>query len=268
MPSPFPGMDPWLEDRSVFPDLHDGLIFLIKKALNDRLPAGYYATAKTIVWLDDDQRREPDVGVTTRGPKPRVSGGTSSAVTTLQPLGKPPVPVPREEGYVEIHAIDGRRLVTAVEVLSRSNKRGRSAGRRAYLTKQRELTEARVNVVEIDLLRAGTHTTATPRQRLERLNGGPFHYHVCVTRAGPEPELFGAVFPLDRPLPAVELPLDGGVPPVTVDLQAALTEAYAAGRYADFVDYAQPCRPPLPPDDQAWAEGILRTHAANLHGGK
>ena len=23
MPSPFPGMDPWLEDEEFFPDLHD-----------------------------------------------------------------------------------------------------------------------------------------------------------------------------------------------------------------------------------------------------
>ena len=258
MPSPFPGMDPWLEGRSVFPDLHDSLIFLIKKALNDRLPAGYYATAKMIVWLDDDKRREPDVSVSTRGPRPRVVEGAATAVTTLRSLGRPPVPVPREESYVEIHAVDGRRLVTAVEVLSRSNKRGRSAGRKEYLKKQREFTQARVNVVEIDLLRAGTHTTATPRQRLERLNGGPFHYHVCVTRAGPEPELFGAVFPLDRPLPAIEVLLDAGVAPVTVDLQAALTEAYDAGRYADFVDYSHPCTPPLSPEDEAWADGILR----------
>jgi len=259
MPSPFPGMDPWLEARSVFPDLHDSLIYLIKKALNSRLPAGYYAIAKTIVWLDDDQRREPDVSVATRKSRPRVGGAAAATVTTLQPLGRPPVPVPCEEGYVEIHAIDGRRLVTAVEVLSRSNKRGRSAGRKEYLKKQREFTQARVNVVEIDLLRAGTHTTASPRQRLERLNGGPFHYHVCVTRAGEQPELFGAVFPLDRPLPAVEILLDAGVAPVTVDLQAALTEAYDAGRYADFVDYAQPCTPPLSPEEQAWADGVLRT---------
>lgn len=257
MPSPFPGMDPWLEDRSVFPDLHDSLIFLVKKSLNAQLPAGYYATIKMLVWLDDDQRREPDVSVTTRRSKPRAAGDTMSAATTLHPLGRPPVPVPREEGYVEIHSLDGRRLVTAVEVLSRSNKSGRSAGRKAYLKKQRELTEARVNVVEIDLLRAGRHTTATPRQRLERLNGGPFHYHVCVTRAGPEPELFGAVFPLDRPLPAVELPLDRGVGPVTVDLQAALTEAYDTSRYAELIDYTKPCAPPLPPEDQAWASDIL-----------
>jgi len=129
--------------------------------------------------------------------------------------------------------------------------------------------QARVNVVEIDLLRAGTHTTATPRQRLQRLNGGPFHYHVCVTRAGPEPELFGAVFPLDRPLPAIEVLLDAGVSPVTVDLQAALTEAYEAGRYAGLVDYTLPPTPPLSPEEQAWADGILRSRTPTVsHGEK
>ena len=33
MPSPFPGMDPYLESPDWFPDLHDGLIFTIKAVL-------------------------------------------------------------------------------------------------------------------------------------------------------------------------------------------------------------------------------------------
>ena len=31
MPSPFPGMDPYLENRSIFPDFHDGFIFAFVK---------------------------------------------------------------------------------------------------------------------------------------------------------------------------------------------------------------------------------------------
>jgi hypothetical protein len=267
MPSPFSGMDPWLEDPAVFPDFHDSLIFLLKKALNATLPAGYAAMIKTIVWTEDEQRREPDVSAVTRRPPSRSGRDTTVALAdSLQPLGFVPERVPREEQYLEILSTDGRRLVTAVEVLSRSNKAGRSEGRKAYLKKQREFLAARVNVVEIDLLRGGVHTTAVPRSRLVGLAGGPFHYHVCVLKAGKTGRLFGAVLPLDRPLPAIGFPLDRGVEPVTVELQAVLTEAYDTGRYAELIDYTQPCTPPLSPEEQAWADGILRARTAtNLH---
>ncbi len=258
MPSPFPGMDPWLEDPAVFPDLHDSLIFLLKKALNARLPAGYAAMINTIVWTEDEQRREPDVNVVTRRPRSRRGHDTPVALADpLRPLGLVPERVPREEQYLEILSTDGRRLVTAVEVLSPSNKAGRSEGRKAYLKKQREFLAARVNVVELDLLRAGVHTTAVPRPRLVGLAGGPFHYHVCVLKAGKTGRLFGAVFPLDRPLPTIGFPLDTGTEPVPIDLQAVLNEAYDTSRYAGLIDYAKPCTPPLPPDDLAWANNIL-----------
>ena len=42
MPSPFPGMDPYLEIPDWFPDLHDGLIFCLKESLQNLLPESYY----------------------------------------------------------------------------------------------------------------------------------------------------------------------------------------------------------------------------------
>jgi len=57
MPSPFPGMDPWLEDSGVFPDLHSSLIFLLREALNATMPDGYVATASHLVWVDPELRR-------------------------------------------------------------------------------------------------------------------------------------------------------------------------------------------------------------------
>src|SRR5262249_28510523 len=62
MSSPFPGMDPYLEHPDFFPGLHDDLISLMKEALNERLPEGYYATSKSRVWIEVSQRYfEPDV---------------------------------------------------------------------------------------------------------------------------------------------------------------------------------------------------------------
>ena len=74
MPSPFPGMDPFLEDPAVFPDVHDSLIFCIREALNAALPPPYYAGIASRVWLEASQRRVgPDVRVS--HPPQGVNGG-------------------------------------------------------------------------------------------------------------------------------------------------------------------------------------------------
>ena len=259
MPSPFPGMDPWLEDPNVFPDLHDSLIVYLKEAINATLPPGYFAAITTIVWVDDQQRSQPDVSVMARHrPIPQRGVATLDAPSRLQPLGIRSVPEPVEEKYLEIRSRGGERIVTAVEILSRSNKAAGSAGRKAYLDKQQEFCLGGVNMVEIDLLRSGTHTTAVPKSRLGRLHDGRIHYHVCVTEAGEVDRLFGAVFPLEKPLPEIEIPLEPGVPRLPIALQPMLNRAYDGGRYSMRTDYTQPPTPPLSAEEQAWADSILR----------
>ena len=39
MPSPFPGMDPYLESPEIFPDVHDSMITYLREALQASLPA-------------------------------------------------------------------------------------------------------------------------------------------------------------------------------------------------------------------------------------
>ena len=43
MPSPFPGMDPYLESPEYFPGLHDKFILYIEEFLQPSLPASYFA---------------------------------------------------------------------------------------------------------------------------------------------------------------------------------------------------------------------------------
>jgi Protein of unknown function (DUF4058) len=43
MPSPFPGMDPYLENPEIFPDFHDSMITYIREALQACLPVPYFA---------------------------------------------------------------------------------------------------------------------------------------------------------------------------------------------------------------------------------
>jgi Protein of unknown function (DUF4058) len=254
MPSPFPGMDPWLEAADVFPDLHESLIFLIKGELNALLPAGYVATSKNRVWVDEVQSREPDVSVL--GTIQAGSGGTAvlPGLTVIdEEFGSDPV----EESYLEIYSMPGKRLVTAIEVISLTNKHAGKRKRKPYLLKQKEYHKGRVNLVEIDLLRAGPHVTLVSRDRLER-KVGSFDYHISVRTEHPASRLFAAGIKLAAPLPSLAVPLDQNAGHVMVDLQKILDQAYESGRYERLVDYTTWCDPPLPAAQRKWAEAILR----------
>jgi hypothetical protein len=255
MPSPFPGMDPWLEAEGIFPDLHDTLLLLMKEALNAALPPGYRATTRNRVWVDEGQRRDPDVSLF--GPDDH-GAGNGTALATLSGLAVVnDFTDPWEEMYLEIVSQEGDRLVTAIEVLSRSNKRPGSRGREAYAEKQEEYRRGGVNVVEIDLLRSGVHATMIDAQQLDALTPG-YSYHVCVTICRPPRRRFAAAWRMADRLPAFDIPLDPGVRPVHVDLQPMLDRTYDISRYAMAAKYRRPPDPPLTPEQQAWAEGILR----------
>ncbi len=257
MPSPFPGMDPWLEDPEVFGDVHDVLITCLREALNHCLPPGYAAGTGTRVWTDDVQRREPDVSLVRRDRPGVVPAGGLVTLPGLTAVGFSTDIDPWDQPFLEVRTGKGKRLVTCIEIVSRSNKSAGSKGRELYCSKQEECRAGGVNLVEIDLLRGGPHVTSVPKGLLER-RAGAFDYHVSVVRAGARPEWFGAAVKLADRLPAIGIPLDADVPAVTVDLQAAFDRCYDGGRYPDLVDYAGPPDPPLTPDQQTWADAILR----------
>lgn len=257
MPSPFPGMDPWLEDAEVFPNLHDRLIIAIQDALGEVLPKGYLATSRNRVWVDAELRRDPDVSIVDRLRRRPRTGGPTTELAGLTVVGVEGVSDPIEEPYLEIVTASGRRLVTAVEVISLSNKRAGKKGRKSYRQKQDEYRKSGVHLVEIDLLRAGPYVSAVPQRRM-RPAVGPFDYHVSVVTAGKRASYFGCGIRLADRLPAFGIPLDPGVPPVTVDLQPMVDMAYDRAKYAEWVDYRQPPDPPLAPDQQAWADGVLK----------
>ena len=256
MPGPFPGMDPWLEDEEVFPDLHDSLIVLMKESLNVALPQGYIAISRHLVW-PEEARRHAHVFLVPDRPESHEANVAKSPLTGLIPLGKEACLEDREEPYLEILTTKDRRLVTAVEILSRSNKKPGNKGREAYKAKQEEFRQAGANVVEIDLLRDGSHVTMVSEARLRR-KAGAFDYHVSVMVAGRPNVFYGASIRLADRLPAIGIPLDAGVPPVTLDLQPLLDRIYDGGRYAFVADYRQPPDPPLTPEQQTWAEGVLK----------
>src|SRR4051812_42591652 len=179
MPSPFPGMDPFLEHPATFPAIHGSWITYLREFLQARLPEPYFAESGERLWVEATERSiGPDVDVL-RGdqPSPPAVGGQEgvAVATTAQPLV---ITVPHEERretWLEIRSAtpDGERVVTTIEVLSPTNKTPGPKGRTLYLQKQQEILDSDVHLVEIDLLRAGTHTTAVPLDLL-RKHAPPF----------------------------------------------------------------------------------------------
>ena len=133
MPSPFPGMDPYLERSRWFRRLHNDLITLIQEALQPLLPSPYFALMGELIWIEGSKRYvEPDVDVLRLSSARRredVEGGEEGGVATLVAEAEEEpdtVTVPqspdgeRTEPYLEIYARrEGEdRLVSSIEILS------------------------------------------------------------------------------------------------------------------------------------------------------
>ncbi len=56
MPSPFPGMDPFLEHPDFFPDLHAAMSGYLREALQACLPAPYFAVVNQRLWVEPSAR--------------------------------------------------------------------------------------------------------------------------------------------------------------------------------------------------------------------
>jgi hypothetical protein len=263
MPSPFPGMDPYLEHPEFFPGLHDSLLIYLREALQAQLPEAYYADIRSRVWIEYTNRViEPDVNLlrTDRpsGPLPQPAGGEGAVAVRTPPVV---VTVPgeeRTESYLEIYTVRGNHsLVTAIEVLSPSNKTGGTHGREEYLKKQAELLNSRVNLVEIDLLRAGQHTTAAPRKDVLKA-AGSFDYHISIRRMDDLFQYLVHPIRLEKSLPEIVIPLLPGDPGVNIDLQAVFDRCYDTGPYRRADPYRQPPEPPLTLEQAEWATRLLR----------
>jgi hypothetical protein len=252
-------MDPYLEHAAFFPHLHGMLISELSNDLQELLPPAYYVTYNTRVWVEYSERIiEPDVGVA-RMDGTRGGNGTAVAVA-IQPVI---IQVPNDETtetFLEIRTVqDDQRLITMIEVLSPNNKTPGNEGRDLYKKKQREVLASRVNLVEIDLLRRGTHTTAVPRDKAIEVTG-PFDYHVCIRRFDQLGRFYVYPIRLQQKLPEITIPLLPGDPTVTVGLQAMFDRCYDHGPYRRRSPYrAHAPEPPLTPEQAAWANDLVRS---------
>ena len=145
-------------------------------------------------------------------------------------------------------------MVTTIEVLSPSNKRS-GEGQRLYLQKRRDMTRGGVNMVEIDLLRAGERPLPIDPDRVPATHRSA--YQAWIWRASDPNRLAIFRVSLRERLPAIPIPLRPADAEVIVDLQPILDQCYRNGGYDD-IDYRVAPSPPLEADDAAWADALLR----------
>ena len=267
----FPGMDPYLETPGMWLGVHTPLIVYIADALGPRLKPRYVAAVEERVFLEVPERYvRPDVSVrelppgpATRPVRERDAGGVAvlEEVEVDDPLIVRARVEPVSERYVailDLHA--SQRVVTVIEVVSPTNKQA-GPGHDSYVAKQGEVLSGDVHLVEIDLLRRGSHVLSVP-EKDARERAGPYDSLTCVNRATGPRDVY-ELYPrrLRDRLPRIRIPLAEGDRDVVLDVQAVMAQAYDAGAYRDRIDYSRPCDPPLSADDEAWAGALMREAA-------
>jgi len=254
MPSPFPGMNPYLEHPELFPGLHHLLISEIARFLSPQLRPQYRVAVEVRMYETSEENSLlvgiPDVIVKSRQtvPDSTMTNVVVTAVTapTAQPIRVTiPMPLTIKEGYLEVREIGTEILVTTIEILFPTNKRT-GKGRQMYEEKREQVLLSRTNLVEIDLLRKG--------ELMQFLgNNIASNYRILVCRGNQRP--YGDLYAFNLPnvIPSFSLPLRSGDTEPVLDLQALLHEVYDIYGYDLVVDYSQEAVPQLSKTETVWA---------------
>lgn len=255
MASPFPGMDPYLEQPVLWASFHSKFVVALADAIESQLDAAYYVEVETRSYQDTEETGLlvgiPDVSVMIGTATDSVPEG---AIAVAEPIASAepqrvmlPMPITVNERYLEIREIASDAVVTAIELLSPKNKRA-GEGRRSYEAKRNSILGSLTHLVEIDLLRAGVAMPMAPVRSLA-------HYYVLVSRSPQRPEGDLFTWTVRDRLPLIPIPLITGEPDLRIDLQAVFEGVYRRSRYSTRIGYQQPVPPPkLSNLDQVWAE--------------
>src|SRR5258708_6225853 len=178
MPSPFPGMNPYIERAPVWHDFYLSFMPLVRDILSLQIAPRYFVRIDEHMYIHElsaEERRlvgRGDVLVSVHAPSPNAAVAVGPALVAPAEVGVPAVDY-ETLPFLEIRDRDSRELVTVVELLSPSNKYA-GPDREQYLAKARKLQRSWVHFVEIDLLRGGP--------RMPWLDMPPCDYCAVVSR--------------------------------------------------------------------------------------
>jgi hypothetical protein len=261
-------MDPWLEHPGLWPGVHNRLITAIADDLVPKVAPKYFVDVEQQTYLTaaagDLAVIRPDVLVGRTASRRRNPRPPQPAVAVAEPeVGVVemdvvvPVEVKVDDWFLEIRTAATNKLVTAIEVLSPTNKSG-GDGRKEYLRKRRHIFKTRTNLVQIDLLRGGRPMPLTSQQPMQG------SYRILVSRGATRPRAKLYAFGVRHPIPPIPIPLLPKDPEPSLDLGAVLHALYDRARFDLRLDYTKPPVPPLGEEDAAWAREILAGRADAL----
>jgi hypothetical protein len=247
--SPFPGMDPYLEDPAEWQSCHLKLIAAISDLLAAAVAPAFFVRVDQRVYLtapgDPDRSAiEPDVYILREGQPHYAQRSYAPGITPPVRVEPPEVEPEIRDRYLEIRDARSREVVTIIELLSPFNKRPGAQGYGAFQRKRQQTMSSQVHWIEIDLLRAGERPVETAYK-------GDYY---ALLKRGDSPASEGWFFNLRNQMPTIAVPLRPPYADVPLDLQQILHEIYVRARYAYSIDYTQPVPPPpLRPEDESWA---------------
>jgi Protein of unknown function (DUF4058) len=260
MPSPFPGMDPYLENPDFWQETHHWLISEIAASLVPQIRPKYeIAIDKRIYEITDrnDSNGDfllvgiPDVAIKRQPNNPDVPTRSIATTTLTVPTTvKVPAPDKIKQAYLEVREISTKQVVTAIEILSPVNKRN-GEGRLTYLKKRQSILGSLTHLVEIDLLR-----NWEPMPVIN--NSIQSDYRVLVSRSDRRPFAELYAFNLRDSLPIFLLPLrEEDVEPI-VNLPELLAGVYDRAGYDYRIDYDREPIPSLSEQDLVWVKELLQ----------
>ncbi len=255
MPSPFPGMDPYLEQEDAWHDFHERFIPAVATMLGLQLRPRYIVKIDEHIYVHElvaESRRwvgRADVSLGRRSQESVDEPALGMVTGILEAPATVRLPAVDHErlSYVEIRDRRAREPVTVVELLSPANKHP-GPDREQYLAKRMELPNGPVHLVEIDLLRGGPPLPATGRPDCS--------YSVLVSRA--ERRLDADLWPISlrERLPEIPIPVRAPDPDARLDLQAILDRIYDDAGYGEYIYDGTP-RPRLGDEDAEWTRQFL-----------
>jgi len=254
MPSPFPGVDPFIEGQ-LWEDFHHGFIELIREALTPKVRPGYVVRVEERIYVehhpgDHSDPIRSDLALLQNESASPLRGNASAVAIATPVVLNLPIPQRQREAFLTLRARHNMEVIAVIELLSPGNKRNGSDGRREYLNKRESVLHSAAHLVELDLLRGGERLPT-----VEPLPSADYYAFVC--RADTRPRALVYPWSLPQPLPIIPVPLSEEDADVLLDLQSAFTTLYDRASYDLSLDYTEPVAPRLNAEDGAWMQRTI-----------
>lgn len=247
-------MNPYLEHPDRWSTVHNRLIVALADVLTPQLVPKYQVDIEKRIYevIGTNSLLVGRADVSVQSPR-TPSNAPINVVVAPSPSEPVKVTIPTmeevREAYLEVKEAATKQVITTIEILSPTNKRG--DGRQKYQDKRQRVLSSRTHLIEIDLLRDGE-----PLPVMENLVQS--HYRILVSRKADRPLADLYLFNLPDPIPHFSLPLGANDSEPLIDLQALLNDVYNRSGYDYFIDYRVNPLPPLFEADVGWIDALLR----------